>query len=729
MAIILNEENTLFTLQTTHSTYQMKVDKHNVLLHTWYGQKGSAFDYSYLIRYEDRGFSGNPYAAEDDRTYSLDVLPQEYPVYGSGDYRSCALKVRYPDGTNACELRYHTSEVLEGKYALPGLPALYAEEDTKADTLLITLKDTRNAFYVHLYYGVMEELDIITRAVCIENISTGDLYLEDVKSACVDFLSGDRDLHIFHGRHLKERTHQRTPIVHGIQSIGSTRGMSSHQYNPFLIVSDPDATEDNGSCYGLSFLYSGDFEGLAELDQYNHTRILLGLHPDNFCYRLVPQEKFYAPETALSYTDGGLTALSHNLHRAYRSNLCRGKYKTARRPVLLNSWEGVYFDFTGEKLINMAKDAAKLGVELFVMDDGWFGKRDADVSGLGDWQVNEEKLGCTLHDLSEEIHNLGMQFGIWFEPEAVNEDSDLYRAHPDWAFEIPGRTPVRSRSQLILDFSREDVREHIYTQIRTVLDSARIEYLKWDFNRSISDIYSAVLPADRQGEVAYRYVLGLYDMLEKLNRDYPDLLIEGCSGGGGRFDAGMLYYTPQIWCSDDTDAIERLSIQHGTSFGYPVSTMGSHVSKCPNEQTGRYTPLTTRGTVAMAGTFGYELDVNRMTEEEKSAVKEQIVEFKQYYDLIQTGDYYRLTDPAHCSGCHAWEFAAPDGSEALLCAVALQIFPNGPGFRIRLKGLNADSLYLVDGKTYPGDVLMNAGILLPNAKEEYASFKIHVKKF
>lgn len=731
MAILFDSEKRLFTLQTAHSMYQMKADRYGVLLHTWFGEKGSDFDYSYLITYADRGFSGNPYDLKEDKTYSLDVLPQEFPTYGSGDYRAAALKVRYPDGTCACELRYSGYEVREGKYSLPGLPALYASQDipqctSSADTLIITLEDTRRCFCVHLYYGVLEELDIITRAVCVENHSDSDIFIENIQSACVDWLNGEYDLHTFYGRHVKERSHQRAALGHGIQSVGSTRGTSSHQYNPFMILSDRDTTEESGKCYGFSFLYSGDFLGQAEYDQYNQTRVLMGIHPENFTFCVKPKDRFYAPEVAMAYSGRGLGALSRIYHNAYRQNLCRGKWKDMRRPVLLNSWEGVYFDFDGEKLVRMAKDAAELGVELFVMDDGWFGKRELDVSGLGDWIVNEKKLGCTLRELSDQIHDLGMMFGIWFEPECVNEDSNLYREHPGWALQIPGKRPCRSRYQLVLDFSREDVREYIFSHICEVLDSARIEYLKWDLNRSLSDLYSALLPAERQGEVAHRYVLGLYDMLEKLIQRYPDMIIEGCSGGGGRFDPGMLYYTPQIWCSDDTDAIERLSIQYGTSFGYPVSTMGSHVSGCPNEQTGRNTPLDTRATVAMSGTFGYELDVNKMSEEEKEAVSAQIVEFKKYYDLIQYGDYYRLTDPEKAKGYHGWQFAAKDGSEALLCAVALQIRPNGPGCWMRLKGLKPESTYLVCGKEYPGDVLMNGGLLLPVAKVEYESVRIHV---
>lgn len=726
MAIIHDEKNCVFTLQTSHSLYQMKADRLGVLLHTYYGPVGAPVDYSYAIDYADHGFSGNPYEAGDDRTYSLDILPQEYPVYGSGDYRQTALKVCYEDGASACELRFRGFEIRKGKYSLPGLPAVYAQEGETADTLIVTLADTREQFFVHLYYGVMEELDVITRAVQVENKGNGAIYLEKALSACVDFGSGEYDWHIFHGRHAKERMYQRTPVRQGTQETGSVRGASSHQSNPFVILSGRETTEDFGDCYGFSFLYSGDFQAIAQREQMEQTRVLVGIHPDNFCYCLEQGESFYGPEVAMIYSGEGLTRLSQLFHRAYRHNLCRGKYKTARRPVLLNSWEGVYFNFDGKKLLDMAREAADMGVELFVMDDGWFGKREADVSGLGDWQVNEEKLGCTLGELSREIHDMGLMFGIWFEPEAVSQDSDLYRAHPDWALQVPGKSPVVSRGQLLLDFSREDVREYIFGEVCKVLDSAQIEYVKWDMNRSLSDLYSAKLPAYRQGEVAHRYVLGLYDMLEKLTQRYPELLIEGCSGGGGRFDAGMLYYTPQIWCSDDTDAIERLSIQHGTSFGYPISAVGSHVSKCPNEQTGRICPMETRATVAMAGTFGYELDVNEMKSWEKESVKEQIREFRKYYELIQDGLYYRLTNPADSKGFFAWEFVSEDKKEALLCAVALEIAPNGGRTLIRLKGLAPEKRYLVDGKEYPGSALMNMGYLLPKATEEYESFRIHI---
>ena len=725
MAIIIDEQKKLFTLQTKSSTYQMKADKYGTLLHTYYGAKITPFDMSYLIVNGDHGFSGNPYRAGNERTYSLDTLPQEYSCYGSGDFRPSALKIRRADGSSSTELLYASYRITEGKYSLEGLPALYTNEGEEAQTLIITLKDESDTVRVHLFYGVMEEADIITRAAVIENTGDQPFHLERAMSLNLDLLSGSHDLITFHGKHAMERQITRNPIHPGIQSVGSTRGASSHHYNPFLILAGHDTTEEHGECYGFSFLYSGDFLGEAEYDQIDQTRLVLGIHPGNFNYKVEPGQSFTAPEAALAYSCKGLSALSHVYHAAYRNNLCRGRHKKSRRPILINNWEGTYFDFNGDKLVAMAKEASELGVELFVMDDGWFGNRNDDNTGLGDWTVNEKKLGCTLKELSDRIHETGMMFGIWFEPECISEDSSLYRAHPDWAFKVPGKSPVRSRYQLVLDFSREDVREHIYSQICTVLDSARIEYVKWDFNRSISDIYSAALPADRQGETAHRYILGLYEMLEKLTSRYPDILFEGCSGGGGRFDAGMLYYTPQIWCSDDTDAIERLKIQYGTSFGYPVSAVGSHVSAVPNHQTGRVTPLSTRAVVAMSGTFGYELDVNKMTDAEKSAVKDQIQDFKKYYFLIQDGLYYRLTDPFTDERYCAWEFAEADGRTALVNVVNTRTSPNPSTVYIRLKGLIGSALYRINDsqEQYPGTALMSGGIALPVPAVEYESWQ------
>lgn len=725
MAILLDNENLLFTLCTKNIMYQMKADKLGVLLHTYYGKRTENFDYSYMISYKDHGFAGNPYEAGRDRTYSLEVLPQEYSCFGSGDYRESALMIRDHMGTRTLELRYESHSCLEGKYSIPGLPALYTKEGDHADTLVVTLKDAACGVRVHLYYGVLEELDVITRAVRIENCGEHPIYLERALSMCLDQIYGNYDFLTFYGRHEMERMLSRVPVHHGIQAVGSVRGASSHHYNPFIILADSGTTETQGNCLGISLLYSGNFLGQAERDQFDQTRVLMGIHPDGFEFCLKSGEDFWTPEAVMVYSEAGFEKMSHRFHKTFREHLCRGNYQKAKRPVLINNWEGTYFDFTGEKLVEMAREAAEFGVELFVMDDGWFGKRDSDDSGLGDWYVNEKKLGCTLGELSDKIHQLGMKFGIWFEPECVSEDSDLYRAHPDWALAIPGRKPTRSRYQLVLDFSREEVREHIFRQMCAVLDSAKTEYLKWDFNRSISDVYCAALSPDRQGEAGHRYVLGLYDFLEKLTARYPDLLIEGCSGGGGRFDGGMLYYTPQIWCSDDTDAIERLKIQYGTSFAYPISTMGAHVSACPNHQTGRITPLETRATVAMAGTFGYELDPLSLTGEEKEQIRQQIKTFQKYYDLIQYGDYFRLTDPFLEEGYHAWEFADTDGKEALVSVVATKQYANKGPVYIRLRGLKEKKIYRMNQERYLGAALMYAGIRMPEASREYESWNLH----
>ena len=591
MGIIYCEKDRTFTLQTKNTTYQMQVDRYGFLLHLYYGKKTDGC-MDYLLTYYDRGFSGNPYDAGEDRTYSMDTLPQEFPCYGNGDFRSTAFAVENADGSMSCDLRYKSHKIFDGKYNLQGLPAVYVSEQ-EAQTLEILMEDPVTGVKVVLLYGVLPAQDIITRSVSVKNESSGKIYLNKIESASLDFLYGDYELLTFYGRHAMERNVQRVPVVHGTQKIGSVRGTSSHQYNPMMILAEKETTEDKGNCYAMSFVYSGCFQGEVLKDQLNQTRMMLGLQEEAFRYPLETGEMFQAPEVILSYSSEGMNRLSQNLHHCIRQHICRGKYKEEIRPILINSWEAAYFDFTGDTIYELAKAAKEVNIDMLVMDDGWFGKRDDDNSGLGDWFVNEKKLGGTLGNLIKRINDLGVKFGIWIEPEMVSEDSDLYRKHPDWALTVPGRNPVRSRNQLVLDFSRKEVVDEIYDQICKVLDQGNIEYVKWDMNRSLMDVYSSV--TRDQGRVLHDYVLGLYDFLERLVQRYPNLLIEGCSGGGGRFDAGMMYYTPQIWCSDNTDAIDRLRIQYGTSFGYPVSVVGSHVSAVPNHQTGRKTPLHTRG--------------------------------------------------------------------------------------------------------------------------------------
>ena len=723
MGIIYCEKDRTFTLQTKNTTYQMQVDRYGFLLHLYYGKKTDGC-MDYLLTYYDRGFSGNPYDAGEDRTYSMDTLPQEFPCYGNGDFRSTAFAVENADGSMSCDLRYKSHKIFDGKYNLEGLPAVYASEE-EAQTLEILMEDPVTGVKVVLLYGVLPAQDIITRSVCVKNESSGKIYLNKIESASLDFLYGDYELLTFYGRHAMERNVQRVPVVHGTQKIGSVRGTSSHQYNPMMILAEKETTEDKGNCYAMSFVYSGCFQGEVLKDQLNQTRMMLGLQEEAFRYPLETGEMFQAPEVILSYSSEGMNRLSQNLHHCIRQHICRGKYKEEIRPILINSWEAAYFDFTGDTIYELAKAAKEVDIDMLVMDDGWFGKRDDDNSGLGDWFVNEKKLGDTLGNLIKRINDLGVKFGIWIEPEMVSEDSDLYRKHPDWALTVPGRNPVRSRNQLVLDFSRKEVVDEIYDQICKVLDQGNIEYVKWDMNRSLMDVYSSV--TRDQGRVLHDYVLGLYDFLERLVQRYPNLLIEGCSGGGGRFDAGMMYYTPQIWCSDNTDAIDRLRIQYGTSFGYPVSVVGSHVSAVPNHQTGRKTPLHTRGVVAMSGTFGYELNLMKLSEEEKQEIREQIAEYKSYASIIQNGLYYRLSDPTTGEIC-AWEFVHTDEKEqskVLLNIVMQVIHGNMTVNYVKLQGLEETAVYREEksGKRYTGAALMYGGMPLPIEPGEYQAYQ------
>lgn len=722
MAIRFQRENRIFTLDTAHTSYQMKVDAYGFLLHLYYGGRVYG-NMDYLLTCYDRGFSGNPADVGNDRTYSLDALPQEYPVMGVGDFRNSALIVRNADGSECCDLRYIGHEIKKGKYGLPGLPAVYADA-AKAQTLEIYLEDKVSGLRVTLLYGVLEDADMITRSVVIENRGSRSVTVEKAASACLDFVTGNFDMISFYGRHTMERNLQRQEIGHGTYAIGSRRGASSHQYNPAVILAERRATEESGSCYGLVFVYSGNFLCETEKDQYDQTRVLMGLPSDLFHYPLEPGEKLTVPETIMCYSGQGLGTLSACFHECIREHLCRGKFKDAPRPVLLNSWEAAYFTFDGQTILKLAKSTAELGIDMLVMDDGWFGKREDDNSGLGDWQVNEKKLGCTLWELTQKVNAEGVKFGIWIEPEMVSEDSELYRKHPDWVLRIPGREPVRSRNQLVLDFSRKDVRDYIFEQICVMLDQGKIEYVKWDMNRSVVDVFSGEIP---QGKVTYQYVLGVYDFLERLLEKYPNILIEGCCGGGGRFDAGMLYYTPQIWCSDNTDALDRLRIQYGTSFFYPASTVCSHVSAVPNHQTGRSVSLHTRGVVAMAGAFGYELDPEKLSEEEKEAVREQVRQYKGWEKLIREGTYYRLTNP-FTETCVAWMFVSEKKERALVSVVLLEMHGNMTVSYVKMRGLDDTAVYrdAESGRRYYGADLMEAGLPMPVELKEYPAYQIEL---
>lgn len=728
-SINYNEKTKVFTLRTKNSMYQMQVMEYETLVHLYYGADIGDTEASHRIVCLDRGFSGNPYEAGGDRTFSLDVLPQEYSGYGNGDYRINGIEVGHEDGSDAVHLRYEDYRMMKGKYSLKGLPCMFGSED-EAETLDITLYDRITDLKVHLLYGVFYDLDVITRAVRIENKGKDTVTIQRAMSMEMDYTNKHMDLIHFYGRHTMERLTERLPLHHGVQSIESKRGMSSHQHNPFVILCDKMTSEKHGDCFGFALAYSGNYRCEIEVDQMEQTRLVMGIHPYHFSFRLGTGDVFETPEVIMAYSDCGLGRLSRIYHDAYRSNLIRSKYVTSPRPILVNNWEATYFDFNEEKLFNIAKAAKEIGLDMFVLDDGWFGKRDADESGLGDWVVNEKKIKGGLPKLVEKINGIGMKFGIWIEPEMISEDSDLYREHPDWVLKIPQRSLTRSRHQLNLDISRKEVRDHVMKQIFKVLDSCKVDYVKWDMNRSVGNVYSSALPSERQGEVYHRYMLGVYEMMEQLVSRYPDLLFENCCGGGGRFDAGMLYYSPQIWCSDNTDAIDRLKIQYGTSFGYPISTMGAHVSICPNHQTGRTTPFGTRAVVASAGTFGYELDLEHLSLEEKEMARKQILEYKEMEHLVQTGDYYRLSDPYRNNDYVIWQFVSKDKKETVVNGVQLRSEANPHIHLIYLEGLEPEAHYEDEktGHVYTGAALMKAGIPLPVRIGDYQpiSFKFHM---
>ena len=727
MSIRYVEETKQLILETASTCYQMKIDSLGYLNHLYYGPRVGQNDMSYLFRVYDHGFSGNPYDMRHDRAFSLDSMAQEYTSFGVGDFRVTSIASSTSDGSRCAEFRYLEHSIERGKYSIPGLPAVY-EDDDKAQTLIVTLADAAAHIKVKLYYGVLEELDIITRATEIINDGKGIIWLRKASTMCLELPFGKWDMIHFHGRHCMERQVERVPLFHGIHTLVSGRGMSSHQHNPFVILCDRDATEDSGNCYGMMLMYSGNHKTEIELDQFDSTRVVMGINDDRFRWELSPGTSFHTPEIILACANG-LTQLSHRYHRVIRNNVVRGKYKLSHRPVLINNWEATYFDISEEKILSIAEKAADIGVELFVLDDGWFKNRNDDNAGLGDWIPDEKKLPNGLDGLISKINGMGLKFGLWIEPEMVNEDSDLYRDHPDWAMTAPNRAPMMSRNQLALDLSRPEVYQYLYDAISNLLENYNIEYIKWDFNRSLSDVYSHATPSARQGEVTHRYYLSLYKLYEKLTSRFPNVLFEGCAGGGGRFDAGMLHYSPQIWCSDNTDAISRLSIQYGTSFGYPMSSMGAHVSAIPNHQTGRLTPLATRGIVAMSGTFGYELDLDKLSEEELEEMRAQIVRFKEIEPIVHNGLHYRLSTSADSRHYVAWQFVSPDKERSLLNIVVTNPLANSAPVHLKLKGLDPATVYSVNGEfECLGSSLMNSGYTFPRLEGDYPCMQVDIIK-
>lgn len=737
MSIIIDKEKKIFTLDTGHSSYQMAVSGYNVLLHTYYGKNIGTADMRYLTRFISRSFSGDSYEQERNRGFSLDLLPQEYSGFGVGDFRVSSVCTIAENGSRSVDLRYVSSRVYCGKKKLPGLPSA-RDEAGEIETLEIVLEDQITGLEAVLLYSVYEEEDVITRSVIFRNKGNKSLVLEKAASMCIDFPQGEWDVLHFHGKHCMERQKERLSAIRGVISLSSRRGASSHQQNPFFILCRPQTGEDTGDSYGFMLMYSGNHKSEIEKDQTGSVRAVMGINDEGFSWKLESGDCFVTPECLLSYSSDGLNKLSQNYHRMIRYRICPPRYRSYNRPVLLNTWEAVYFDFNQEKILHQARKAAKLGIEMLILDDGWFGKRNDDTSGLGDWFVNEKKLEGGLSWLSEEIHKLEMKFGLWIEPEMINEDSELYQKHPEWVIKDPDRLPMVSRNQLVLDMSRQDVQDYLFERFCDILDHAVIEYIKWDMNRSLANLYSNALSAENQGEVAHRFVLGTYGLLERLTLRYPELMIEGCAGGGGRFDAGMLYYCPQIWCSDDTDAIARLDIQEGTSYGYPISTMGAHVSAVPNHQTRRSTPMQTRAVVAASGTFGYELNLDLLTEQDELEIQKQVEEYHRYWPLVESGIYFRLGKDNGEDYYTAWEVVSTDQKEALVTLVVKDVQANPELPFLRIKGLKAEAVYAVrildteeqesNEQSITGAALMNGGYVFPELYGDYPAVRMHLKE-
>ena len=724
MPVTYYESERIFKLDTSNSSYIIRIGEGDYVLGLYYGKRLCDHDVDYLTIREGHDSTVPLTPDVNDWRFSLDTAQTEYPAYGTGDYRISAVKIKNSAGNSVTGLKYVGHRIYAGKPKLSVMPMTRAAEDD-ADTLEIMCRDVTGA-EITLIYTAYKNHPVITRRTHVKNGSDFPIWLERIYSASVDFTHPEfRLLHMW-GCWGRERKVERKSLGHGITTISSTRGASGHYHNPFAALLTPDCTEETGEAYGFNLVYSGNFSIDAEVDSFGLTRIMCGIDPESFSWKLESGEEFDTPEAVMVYSDEGEGGMSRAYHRFYRAHLLAEKWLKTPRPVVVNNWEATYFDFDSDKLVSIAKDAADLGIDMLVVDDGWFGVRNSDRCSLGDWVTNTDKLPGGMEKLTERVNALGVRLGLWFEPEMASRDSDLYRAHPDWIIHTEGRAPSIARHQYVLDLTRKEVRDYIFDSMAKVLSSANIEYVKWDFNRNLTEFSSAQLPADRQGEVFHRYVLGLYEILDRLTEAFPNLLMEGCASGGGRYDPAMLYYFPQYWTSDDTDPIERLDIQYGTSIAYPACTMSCHVSASPNHQTGRHTHIKTRGDVAAAGVFGYELDLNNLTDRDREIVKKQVQDYKAIRHIVMEGDLYRLVPPG--GNVCAWEYVTEDKSEALFTYVCVRTMI-APVCFIRLRGLDPDRVYVdaESGKRYRGDTLMNAGLNLSGNRRDGESVRIHFR--
>lgn len=710
MSIIFEQKSRTFHLTNGEISYIIKILPNEQLGQLYFGravQHRENFDHLLELAYR----SMSAYVFEGDMRFSMEHIKQEYPAYGTGDFRHPAVSVLQGNGSRITDFVYECHCVTGGKPKLEGLPATYCETEEEAETLHLFLKDALTGVQIELLYTIFANHPAIARSARFVNRGTEKVQLETAMSLCIDLPDCDYEWLQLSGAWARERHIHTRKLECGIQSVESTRGNSSHNHNPFVVLKRPYTNEMQGEALGFSLVYSGNFLAQAEVDCWGVTRMTMGINPFNFTWKLEPEESFQTPEAVVVYTENGLNGMSQTFHRLYQRRLARGYWRDRVRPILINNWEATYFDFTEEKLLDIALTAKEHGVEMFVLDDGWFGNRCDDTAGLGDWIENRKRLPNGIARLSEKIEQIGLKFGLWFEPEMVNRDSDLFRAHPEWVIAAPGRHMTHGRNQFVLNFGCKEVVDYIYDSMSKILKNAKISYIKWDMNRSITEAFSNVLPSDRQGEVFHRYILGVYDLYERLNETFPQILFESCSSGGGRFDPGLLYYAPQGWASDDSDALERMKIQYGTSLCYPISSIGAHVSKCPNEQVYRNTPIETRANVACFGTFGYELDLKCLTEEEREMVRKQVAFMKEYREVLQFGTFYRLISPFE-SNFMSWMSVSEDKEIAVVGWYKVLNTVNGAYHRVKLSGLNPNTRYQINGtEIYRGDELMNIGLI------------------
>lgn len=722
MSIQVNASNRLFHLQTKHTSYVFHVIEDGSLGQLYYGPKiPFKDDYANLNTREEHDCTNT--RTDEDVEFQAELLKQEYAGLGKGDYRYPAFQITYPNGSRTSEFQYRDYELKDGKARLTGLPSTFADDSNVSQTLTVKLAD--GDLELQLHYTIFADEDVIVRSTTFVNHGK-TVFLNRALSAQLDLPDANYDFIQFAGSWSRERHLHRSHLRPGTQSISSLRTASSHQENPFFMLARPHTDNNQGAVFGFNFVYSGNFLDSVEVDQFDTTRVLIGINPDEFGWKLNSGDSFQTPEVIFSYTDNGFNALSQQLGAFYAQHLINPHFAHQERPILINNWEATFMDFTEDKLMPIVERAKELGIEMFVLDDGWFGHRDDDRSSLGDWFVDEKKFNHGIAGFAKRVHDLDMKFGLWFEPEMISIDSKLYQTHPEWMIKTPGRGQTPGRHQFVLDMSRQEVVDYLFELMSHIIQDAKLDYIKWDMNRNITEMYGADLPADQQLEFSHRYILGVYDLYDRLTKAFPDVLFESCASGGGRFDLGMMYYAPQAWCSDDTDAIERIKIQDGTSYGYTPSMWGAHVSAVPNDQVGRLTSIDTRAKVAYFGAFGYELDVTELSDEEQATIKQQVAFYKQYRKLFQFGTFYRLETPDTSDNVYGWETVSPDKQTAIGMRYQILNGANPAYIRYYFKGLDPERRYTVnDGsEVFSGAELMNAGYFVPRVMNRLQSPKV-----